>query len=575
MGSLTNYSGEYGPHPMQQGLLPLYEKVAEAEKNAPPEFIIKDIYCFFDQKHGDKPKEAISFGIVLESGPIIKRAGVMGGISAGEAEPGTHGSIKEAIDFFYSKVRQKFIGLNVSQAEEITEKINVLDDRFRNNPSNKEEDKEKDKDKDKEKEKEKTRFSYIGAEISVGISMICSIAFAERLGVPLEIVLNYRYNKYCVTNRLAKKILPITIPINYSVVWEGGKHGAAFTLEKMEKEGIIKDLSLFPDEFKYPDKMKTRGMEMLLGMVPPQEVQVMAFTPTWEQAREIGIKLTTDYQKRLKKRGIDFIYGAESGCTTKQIKTAKGELINLELILEILNEATDALGDDSKFVRWALDIASSEMYIPEIDMYYIGPSAAKNGSGLVCNDEFTRYKLELFKKYPRFISVEDWADEGHMEHWEDAKQIIPYMIQMGDDNVVSNADLIKKFKGVQNAHLQKPNQSAEEQAMIASVGTSHQLGNVVVFSHRGTRPADEDYTATAAMAMSGFGGKWTLWGIGRGPLITAMNQVDELYNHGPYPKVKVPYQGELILDPNGPYQQDWAKRLREEIKNNRISIPSF
>ncbi|HLP48630.1 MAG TPA: hypothetical protein VK469_22000, partial [Candidatus Kapabacteria bacterium] len=230
-----------------------------------------------------------------------------------------------------------------------------------------------------------------------------------------------------------------------------------------------------------------------------------------------------------------------------------------------LNEATDALGDDAKHVKWALDIASSEMYIPEIDRYYIGPSAAQNGSGLVTNEEFTRYKLELFKKYSRFLSVEDWADESKMEHWEDAKQIIPNMIQMGDDNVVSNADLIKKFKDVQNAHLQKPNQSSEEQAMIAAVGTSHQLGNVVIFSHRGTRPADEDYTATAAMAMFAFGGKWTLWGIGRGALIAAMNQVDELYNRGPYENVKVPYQGALVRDPDGLYQQGWAKRLRKEI----------
>lgn len=559
MGSLTNYSGEYGPHPMQQGLLPLYEKVEAAEKNAPPEFIIKDIYCFFDQKHGDKPKEAISFGIVLESGPIIKRAGVMGGISAGKAEPGTHGSIKEAIDFFYSKVRQKFIGLNVSQAEEITEKINVLDDRFRNNSSN----------------KDKPRFSYIGGEISVGISMICSIAFAERLGVPLEIVLNYRYNKYCITNRLAKDIRPITIPVNYSVVWEGGKHGAALTLQEMVDKKIITDDSKFPPRFKDPDKVKEREDEILLGMVPPQEVQIMTFTPTWKQAREIGVNLTKIFQKLLKAKGINYIYGAESGCTTKQTHTTNGDLITLELILDILNEAMDNLGDDSKFVRWALDIASSEMYIPEIDMYYIGPSSAKNGSGLVTNDEFTRYKLELFKKYPRFISVEDWADESEMGHWEDAKKVMHYMIQMGDDNVVSNADKIEEFKEVQNAHLQKPNQSAEEQAMIAAVGTSHQLGNVVVFSHRGTRPADEDYTATAAMGMSGFGGKWTLWGIGRGALIAAMNQVDELYNRGPYAKVEVPYQGKLVLDPNGPYQQDWAKRLRDEIKNNRISIPSF
>jgi len=566
--SKSDYSGEYGPHPMQEGLGFLYKKVAEADKNAPPEFIIKDIYCFYDQRHGTKPKEAISFGIVLDKGPIIKRAGVMGGISTGEAEPHTYFNeeqgilIKDTIDFFYNKVRQKFIGLNVSHAEEITEKIIKLDDEFRKNAS----------------DKTRPRFSYIGSEISVGISMICSIAFAERLGVPLEIVLNYRYNKYCIKHNLTEKPLPITIPINYSVVWEGGKHGAAFTLEEMEKKKIITDASKFPPRFKDPILVKKRDDKILLGMVPPQEVQILAFTPTWKQAWTIGIELTKLYQEKLKERGIDFIYGAESGCTTKQTHTTNCELITLELILDLLNEATNdkRLGDDSKYVRWALDIASSEMYIKEIDMYYIGPSAAKNGSGLVTNEEFTEYKLKLFKKYPRFISVEDWADESEMGHWEDAKQIMPYMIQMGDDNVVSNADLIIKFKNVQNAHLQKPNQSAEEQAMIAAVGTSHQLGNVVVFSHRGTRPADEDYTATAAMAMSGFGGKWTLWGIGRGALIAAMNQVDALYNRGPYAKVEVPYQGKLVMDKiNSPYQQPWAKRLRDEIKNNRISIPSF
>lgn len=549
-----NYDGTYGPYYSQEGLRPLYEKVAEADLEAPAEFKIKDIYCFKDQKHGMEPVDAISFGIVLESGPVIKRAGVMGGISAGLEEPNTHKNIDDAVTFFNKNIKQEFVNLNVSQGEEITNKIIDLDNRFKNasDPS----------------KPPRPQFSYIGSEISVGISMICAIAFAERLGVPLEIILNYRYNKYCLTHNLADKILPITIPVNYSVVWEGGKHGAAFTLEELEKKEIITDSAKFPPRFKDPDKLKARKKDILLGMVPPQEVQIMTFTPTWVQARTIGIKLTKIYQKLLIENGINYIHGAESGCTTQQMHTENGKPITLELILDILNTATEALEEnEKKYVRWALDIASSEMFIPEIDMYYISPSSAKNGSGLVTNEEFTQYKLALFKKYPRFISVEDWADEEHIEHWGDAKKIMPIMIQMGDDNVVSNADLIRKFKDVQNAHLQKPNQSAEEQAMIEAVGTSHQLGNVVVFSHRGTRPADEDYTALAAMAMFGFGGKWTLWGIGRGALIAAMNQVDELYNRGPFENVEVPYQGKLVMDPEGPYQQGWAKRLREEIGN--------
>jgi enolase len=556
---IEKYSDEYGPHSIQEGLKPLYNKVAEANKTSPSGYNIKDIYCFKDQKHGMEPKEAIAFGIVLENGNVIKRAGVMGGISAGTAEPGTHKSIDKAVKFFNDNVKRSFIGLNVSQPDEITNKIIELDDKFKSNSA----------------DTKKPRFSYIGSEISVGISMICSIAFAERLGVPLEIILNYRYNKYCLTNKLSTEIRPITIPVNYSVVWEGGKHGAALTLKELVEKNIISDPSGFPERFWDEEKIRKKDKMILLGMVPPQEVQIMAFTSTWEQARNIGIKLTKIYQGRLKDRGINIVYGAESGCTTKQTHTNNGELITLKLILDILNEATDDIGNESRYVRWALDIASSEMYISEINKYYIGPASAKNKSGLVTNDEFTRYKLELFKKYPRFISVEDWADETREDHWETAKTIMPYMIQMGDDNVVSNTGLIERFKNVQNAHLQKPNQSAEEQAMIAAVGTSHMLGNVVVFSHRGTRPADEDYTATAAMGMGGFAGKWTLWGIGRGALIAAMNQVDELYNRCHYKNVRVPYQGELVLDPKGPYQQGWARRLREEIGTARLKIPSF
>lgn len=560
---IEKYSGEYGPHPMQQGLRLLYEKVAEADNTAPSGFKIRDIYCFPDQKHGMKAKHAVSFGIVLENGTVSKRAGVMGGISAGEAEPNTHGSIDDAINFFYNNVRKHFIGLNVSRAEEITNKIIELDDQFKANASDEDED--------------KPQFSYIGSEISVGISMICAIGFSERLGVPLEVILNYRYNKYCLTNNLSREIRPITIPVNYSVVWEGGKHGEPFTLKELEDKGIITDASEFPDRFRDEKLIKEKKKSILLGIVPPQEVQIMVFTSNWEQARNIGIRLTKIYQDRLKKRGFTIRFGAESGCTTieKQTRTKNGELITLELILDILNETTDDLGDDSKYVRWALDIASSEMYVSEIDKYYIGPYAAKNKSGLVTNGEFTEYKLGLFKKYPRFISVEDWADESKTRHWLDAKQIMPHMIQMGDDNVVSNAKYIENFKDVQNAHLQKPNQSAEEQAMIAAVGTSHKLDNVVVFSHRGTRPADEDYTAIAAMAMGAFGGKWTLWGIGRGALIAAMNQADELYNRGPYGNVNVPYQGKLVLAPDGPYQQDWAKKLREEIKTGSLQTPPF
>ncbi|MFA4998078.1 MAG: HAD-IIIC family phosphatase, partial [Bacteroidales bacterium] len=552
----TKTASAYGPHPTQEGLRPLYEKVAAARQSQPDDLRIVDILAFPVQKHGAKATDAISFACVLESGPVIEQAGVMGGISAGEAEPGTHPNIAAAIEFFNTHVRKHFKGLNVASPDDITKKIVELDEAWRKEAS----------------DKDKPRFSYIGAEIAIGISMVASIALAERLGVPLEVTLNYRYNEYCLTHGLAKELQPITIPVDYSVVWEGGKHGAAKYLPELVKEGIIKDDSLFPARFKDKERIAKGDKTIMLAMVPPQELQIIVFAHTWRESYEIGKRLTLKYQELLRTHGVDVVYGAESGCTTKQLYTKDKRLVTLELVLDILNEATDFLGADAKYVRYALDIASSEMYIPEIDRYYIGPAAAGNDSGLVDNAGFTKYKLELFKKYPRFISCEDWADENKPEHWESAKQIMDQMkmINMGDDNTVSLAKLIRKFTEllkVINAHLQKPNQSAEELAMIEAVGTSHSLNNVVVFSHRGTRPELETYTAITAMAMGGFGCKFTLWGVGRGGLIAAINQADEVYNRGPYKDVTVPYQGALVLDPNGPYKDyGFAQRIREEIK---------
>lgn len=533
----------YGPHPSQEELRPLYERIAWARKNKPANLEIANIYAFISQKHGREVREAVSLGVVLKGGRhIILPAPVMGGISAGAAEPDTHKNIKDAIDFFNKNIKYSLVGFNISQPDEIDAKISQIDEEFRN----------------KAKDKTKPKFSYIGAELAIGISMMSTIALSEALHVPVEVVVNYRYNEYCLKNGLAKAVRPISIPVNYSVVWEGGKHGAAKTLDELFKEGIIKDISRFPEDFKDP-----------LAMVPPQELQVMVFAPHWKEAHRIGVALTKAYKKQLEEEGIKTKYGDESGLTTEQIRSKDGRLITLELVLDILEKAVNSLpAEDAKYVKYALDLASSEFYIPEIDMYYIGPAAAGNNDGLVNNEEFTRYKLNLFKKYSRFTSCEDWADENKPEHWEDAKQIMPFMIQMGDDNAVSRHDLIRKYTemGVMNAHLQKPNQSTTEGEAIKAVGTSHSLGNVVVTSHRGTRSPQELYTAWAAIGMGTFGGKWTLWGPGRGALIDAMNQTDELYNSGITANVSVPYQGALVLDPNGPYKDaGWAKRIRREL----------
>jgi phosphoglycerate kinase len=584
-GGLGRAPSQYGPAPIQEGLRPVFERIAWARNNSDREqFKIKKIYAFRDQKHGMEPRDSISFGIVVgDSFFVVENAPVMGGISAGGLEPDTHPNINAAIEFFEKNVKSRLEGLSIADPDKITEELVKIDGEFRAQAKN----------------KEKPMFSYIGAEISVGVSMISTIALAEVLHAPVETVTNYQYNEIAMSLGLAKDPRPMSIPVNYSVVWEGGKHGVAKYLPELVKLGLIKDDSRFPARFKDQKLIDKGEKEILLAMVPPQELQIMALTSTWKEAYRIGVNLTNAFKKTLRQNGVLTKYGAESGFTTDQTKSGKniafklnisgietleipgvtegGQVITFEFILDLLEKAVDSLDpNDAKYVRYALDMAASEMHIPENDLYYIGMAAAQgvdsgNKDGLVDNQQFTQYKYNIFRNHPRFLSKEDWAADYRLEHWDpSAKAFMMAMaiIQMGDDFDVSREDLIRKHNklGIQNAHLHKPNQASERKAGLLAVATSHNLNNVVVWSHRGTRSPQETYTTQGAIGTGAFGAKVTLWGPGRSALIAVMNQVESFAREF---NIDIPYQGALVQDPNGPYQDakaySWAAKFRKEL----------
>ena len=145
MAPIRGYT-KYGPHEIQRGLVPYYQQVARARKEAPRKLTITDVLAFPVQKHGMRPKEAIAFSMVVGGQTINQQAGVMGGISAGIAEPGTHPSIEEAINFFEKHVRANIRGLNVGRPDDITNALISLDSTFRH-------------------ESNKPLFSHVGSEL--------------------------------------------------------------------------------------------------------------------------------------------------------------------------------------------------------------------------------------------------------------------------------------------------------------------------------------------------------------------------------------------------------------------------
>jgi enolase len=157
----------------------------------------------------------------------------------------------------------------------------------------------------------------------------------------------------------------------------------------------------------------------------------------------------------------------------------------LDLLMEAINKAGYKPGDD---VSFALDVASSEFFVPEKNKYVF----SKSGGAEYTSAELVKMYEDLVANYP-LISIEDGCAEDDWEGWGALTAALGNKIQLvGDDLFVTNPKILERGinQGIANAVLVKLNQIGTVSETLQVIQMANDAGYAAVVSHRSGETAD-------------------------------------------------------------------------------------
>lgn len=194
-------------------------------------------------------------------------------------------------------------------------------------------------------------------------------------------------------------------------------------------------------------------------------------------------------KKLIKSKGLSTGVGDEGGFAPNLHKTAEA----LDLIMDAINDANYRPG---KEVLIALDVAASELYDKEKNMYKID-NLYLNANDLV------KYYIELTRNYP-IISIEDPFHEDDLESFAVLTKLIGDKVMLvGDDFFCTNSKLLEEGIKINagNAILLKANQIGTISEMTKTIMLAKKNNYKAIISHRSGETED---TFIADLAV-GFG----------------------------------------------------------------------
>jgi len=281
----------------------------------------------------------------------------------------------------------------------------------------------------------------LGANAMLGVSMAVARAAAKSLDLPL-----YRY---------IGGLRSDTLPVPMCNILNGGQH-ADNTVD-------IQEFMVMPvgaDSFKEGLRMVAEVFHSLKKLLK-------------------GMKLAT---------GV----GDEGGFAPNLANDEEA----LQVIMAAIEEAGYVPGKD---VVLALDVAASELYDNEKEIYEFKKSGAKSKTRV----EMVEYYKYLVSKYPIF-SIEDGMAEDDWEGWALMTEELGDKIQIvGDDLFVTNADRLGEGieRGVANAILIKLNQIGTLTETLDTIELAHRAGYSTVISHR-SGESEDTFIADLAVAVN-------------------------------------------------------------------------
>jgi enolase len=283
--------------------------------------------------------------------------------------------------------------------------------------------------------------SNLGANAILGVSLAVAKAAAAELGMPL-----YRYVGGVNAN---------TLPVPMMNIINGGSHA---------------DNSIDFQEF----------MIMPIG------------AETFTDAIRMGTEVFHHLKKVLSARGLATNVGDEGGFAPNLGSDDEA----LEVISEAVTNAGYKVGED--FV-YALDVASSEFYLQDENVYYFKDSTGKKLTPV----EMADYLASLAERYP-IMSIEDGMFEDDWEGWKALTEKIGHKVQLvGDDLFVTNVERLQKGidNGIANSILIKVNQIGTLTETIEAVSLAHRNGYTAVMSHR-SGETEDNTIADLAVALN-------------------------------------------------------------------------
>lgn len=220
------------------------------------------------------------------------------------------------------------------------------------------------------------------------------------------------------------------------------------------------------------------------------DIQEFMIVPVGACCFREGLRMCAEVYHKLKsllkEKSLNTAVGDEGGFAP-DLKDAK------EVLVFLMDAILGAGYEPGKDIAIALDVAASELYDEEKEMYFFEGESRMLGRTITRNtEEMIDYYAELAELYP-IISIEDPLDEEDWDGWELLTTRLGNDLQLvGDDLFVTNTKRLKKGieRGVANAILVKINQIGTLSEAFDAVSMAQKAGYAVVISHRSGETVD-------------------------------------------------------------------------------------
>jgi enolase len=220
-----------------------------------------------------------------------------------------------------------------------------------------------------------------------------------------------------------------------------------------------------------------------------QEFMIIPQNKDFKERIRCGSEVFHSLKKVLKQKGYNVAVGDEGGFAPNLSSNEEA----LDYIIEAIKNAGYKPGKD---VKLGLDVAASEFYNGDDNLYYF------NETKMDTNELITYYE-ELTTKYP-IVSIEDPFNEDDFEALSKLTKKIGDRVQLvGDDFFVTNIEFLKK--GIKhkagNAILIKFNQIGTVTEALNTIELARENNYKTIISHR-SGETEDTFIADFAVGLS-------------------------------------------------------------------------